>query len=98
MGLMGGFVPDVWSDGSEVTKVVAHIDSAGAGGFARISGDAWNRRVWGHLDSLAHEVVGAVDGCRLFCSVLGPLQSVQRAEIWEVILLLQAAAAVHVRG
>ena len=28
-----------------------------------------------HLYSLAHEVTGAVDRCRLFCSVLGPLPS-----------------------
>ena len=32
-------------------------------------------------------------GC---CSVPGPLQSVQRAQIWGVILLLQAAAAVRI--
>ena len=38
--------PDVWSDGSKVTNEVAHIDSASARGVARISGDAWNRRVW----------------------------------------------------
>ena len=40
--------------------------------------------------------VGAVEKCRVFCSVPGPLHSVQRAEIWGVILVLQAAAAVQI--
>ena len=34
--------------------------------------------------------------CWLYCSVPGPLQSVQRAEFLGVILLLQAAAAVQI--
>ena len=33
--------------------------------------------------------------CRGHCSVSGPLQSVQRAEFWGVMLALQAADAVH---
>ena len=33
--------------------------------------------------------------CRGFCSVLGPLQSVQRAEMWSVILALQSSGAVQ---
>ena len=33
--------------------------------------------------------------CRGFCSVPGPLQSVQRAELWGVILALQTTRAVH---
>ena len=37
-------------------------------------------------------VVGA---CRGFCSDPGPLQSVQRAEFWGVILALQANDGVH---
>ena len=37
-----------------------------------------------------------MDRCRLFCSVSSPLQSVQRAETWGVIVLLQAAVAFHV--
>ena len=89
--------PDVWSDGSKGSNEVARFDSADAGGFARMSGDAWSCRVWGHVDSLALEGGVAVDRCGLFCSVAGPLQSVLRAQIWGVIILVQAAAAVHVR-
>ena len=33
--------------------------------------------------------------CRGFCSVPGPLQSVQRAEFWGVILALEANDGVH---
>ena len=36
-----------------------------------------------------------VQCCRVFCSVPGPLQSVQRAEMWSVILALQSPDAVH---
>ena len=36
-----------------------------------------------------------VTSCWGFCSVLGPLQSVQRAEMWGVILALQSSRAVH---
>ena len=38
---------------------------------------------------------GDVQSCRGFCSVPGPLQSVQRAEMWGVILALQPSGAVH---
>ena len=38
---------------------------------------------------------GQVHSCRGFCSVPGPLQSVQRAEMWGVILALQSSSAVH---
>ena len=38
---------------------------------------------------------GKVQSCRGFCSVPGPLQSVQRAEMWCVILALQSSDAVH---
>ena len=36
-----------------------------------------------------------VSACRGFCSVPGPLQTVQRAELWGVILALQASDGVH---
>ena len=36
-----------------------------------------------------------VSACRGFCSVPGPLQSVQRAELWGDILALQATDGVH---
>ena len=88
--------PNMWSDGSCVTDDLAGISIAGSGFFSTESGMAWNVRTWGHSDdiSLGGEVGG--EGCRLLCSVPGPLQSVQRAENWGVILALQACTPVFV--
>ena len=38
---------------------------------------------------------GEVQSCKGFCSFPGPLQSVQRAVMWRVILALQSSGAVH---
>ena len=46
-----------------------------------------------HVDHVRPE--GGVQSCRGFCSDPGPLQSVQRAEIWGVILALQSSDAAH---
>ena len=89
-------VPDhsnVWSDGSLVLDQVTGVSSSGAGFFARQAGDCWDNRLWGHVDGLRS--AGAAQCCRGFCSVPGPLQSVQRAEMWGVILALQSSGAVH---
>ena len=85
--------PNVWSDGSLVLDQVTGVSSSGAGSFARQAGDCWSNRRWGHVDGLRS--VGAVQSCRGCCSVPGPLQSVQRAEMWGVILALQSSGAVH---
>ena len=50
-------------------------------------------RSWGQLD-LIHPA-GNFPSCRGFCSVPGPFQSIQRAELWGVILALQSSGAVH---
>ena len=53
------------------------------GFFARQSEHCWRGRRWGHVDGIS--VDPDVVSCRGFCSVPGPLQSVQRAEMWGVI-------------
>ena len=83
--------PDVWTDGSMVEDKVSGTSFAGAG-FS--SGRLWAERSWGHIDDGLDEN-GIVSSCRGYCSVLGPLQSVQRAELWGVILALQASGGVH---
>ena len=75
--------PDVWSDGSLVLDSFSGVGFAGCGVYAHESGAAWFGRQWGHLDLLPPLPDGAGEACRLYCSVLGPLQTVQRAEIWE---------------
>ena len=53
----------------------------------------WDVRSWGQVDLLRS--VGDFPTCRGFCSVPGLYQSVQRAEMWGVILALQSLGAVH---
>ena len=85
--------PNVWTDGSLVLDKVAGISSSGAGFFAHQSDHNWSARTWGQVDRL-HSVDVSLS-CRGFCSVPGPLQSVQRAEMWGVILALQSSDALH---
>ena len=61
--------------------------------FADSSDRFWSDRRWGHVDDV---VVGRNHACcRGFSSVPGPLQTVQRAEMWGVILALQSCRALH---
>ena len=86
--------PDVWTDGSLVEDKVSGSSSAGAGFSTGRSGRLWAERSWRHVDDGLHEN-GIVSSCRGYCSVPGPLQSVQRTELWGVILALQASGGVH---
>ena len=76
--------PNVWTDGSLVLDKVAGISSSGAGFFAHQAALSWDVRTWGQVDRLRS--IGEFPTCRGFCSVPGPYQSVQRAEMWGVIL------------
>ena len=71
--------PNVWTDGSLVLDRVADVSSSGAGFFANHAASFWDVRSWGQVDTLRS--VGDSPSCRGFCSVPGPFQSVQRAEI-----------------
>ena len=84
--------PEVWSDGSLVLDSVAGISAAGAGLFAHQSEHCWCR--WGHVDRVLLDRVP--HSCRGFVSVPGPLQTVQRAELWVATLALQSSDAVHI--
>ena len=57
--------------------------------YAHQTEDCWGGRRWSHVDRVRPK--GEVQSCRGFCSVPGPLQSVQRAEMWGVILALQSS-------
>ena len=85
--------PDVWTDGSLVLDRLAGVSSSGSAFFAHQSEHFWGGRRWGHVDSIRFDPGLAC--CRGFSSVPGPLQSVQRAEMWGVILALQTSRAVH---
>ena len=85
--------PDIWTDGGLVLDRVTGGSSSGAGFYAHQSEDCWGDRRWGHVDR--DRPGGEIPACKGFCSVPGPLQSVQRAEMWGVILALQSSGAVH---
>ena len=85
--------PHVWTDGSLVLDQATGASSSGARFCAHQSENCWGDRRWGHVDRARPE--GEIPSCRSFCSVPGPLQSVQRAEMWGVILALQSSSAVH---
>ena len=48
-----------------------------------------------HLDLLPFDAELGVERCSSYSSLPGPLQTVQRAEMWRVILALQALLPVH---
>ena len=48
--------PSVWSGGSRVMEEDSPFECAGAGVFARVSGEAWFHREWGYLDLLRPDV------------------------------------------
>ena len=76
--------PNIWSDGSLVLDPVTGVSSPGAGFCVHQSKNCWSGRRWGHVHHVRPE--GEFQFCKGFCSVPGPLQSVQRAEMWGVIL------------
>ena len=86
--------PEVWSDGSLVLDSVTGFLLLVLEVFAHQSELCWNSRRWCHVDRVQSDNVP--HSCRCFVSVPGPLQTVQRAELWVVILALQSSDAVHV--
>ena len=86
------------SDDLGVWNVADDLSGFGAGGcgvFAHLSGSGWFQRRWWHLDLLPADGGLSVERCTFFDSVPGPLKSVQRAEMWGVVLALQSSSAVH---
>ena len=86
--------PDVWTAGSFVDDKVSGVSSAGAGCFTFRVRRLWACWNWGHWDDDVRDG-SVVSACRGFHSVPGPLQTVQRAELWGVILSLQAGDGIH---
>ena len=85
--------PDVWTDGSLVLDRLTGVSSTGSGLFAHQAEHFWSGRRWDHVDGV--HINPHVASCSGFCSLPGPLQSAQRAEMWGVILALQTSSAVH---
>ena len=71
------------------------VCSGGAGIFAFASGSSWFRRSWGHLELLPPDPNTGSERSWVYFSVPRPLQTVQRAELWGVLVALQASRPVH---
>ena len=80
-------------ENSLVLDHLTDISSSGSGFFAHQAEHFWRHRRWGHVDGV--RIHPNIASCRGFCSVPGPLQTVQRAEMWSVILALQTSRAIH---
>ena len=87
--------PEVWSDGSYVVDELSGVGVGGCVVYSLRSGAGLFDRRWRHLELLTLDGNLGLERCVLFVSVRGPLQSVQRAELWVVILALQCSSAVH---
>ena len=74
--------PDVWTDGSLVLDRVTGVSSSGSGFFAHQDQRFWHGCRWGHVDGVHPDLDRS--SCRGFFSVPGPMQTVQRAEMWGV--------------
>ena len=85
--------PDVWTDGSRIEDKVSTVSSSGAGFSSGHSGRFWAERSWAHMIMMTRGIESCFLSWVLFCP--GPLQSVQRAELWGVILALHASCGVH---
>ena len=79
--------PNFWTDGSR--EPIPHLDVEIAGAGAII----FDSNHWGHAQDLDDPHEGS---SHIFSGVLGPIQSVQRAGYWGVILALQAHSGIHI--
>ena len=64
---------------------ISKIETAGSGVFGTVWRVAWKCRTWGHLDFMTDGDAQHEDSSKVFPSIPGPLQTVQRTELWGVI-------------
>ena len=63
------------------------------GAFIHSLAIVFGSHYWGHAQDLDDPHEG---GSHIFSGIPGPIQSVQRAEYWGVILALQAYSGIHI--
>ena len=85
--------PNIWTDGSREPIPHLDVEFAGAGAFVDSPAIIFDSNHWGHAQDLDGQQEG---NSHIFSGVLGPIQSVQRAEYWGVILALQAYSGIHI--
>ena len=85
--------PNIWTDGSREPIPHLDVEIAGAGAFVHSPAITFDDRHWGHAQDLDDPHEGS---SHIFSGIPGPIQSVQRAEYWGVILALQAYSGIHI--
>ena len=85
--------PDIWTGGCREPVPHLDVEVAGAGASVHSPAIIFDSNHWGHAQDLDDPHEGS---SHIFSGVLGPIQSVQRAEYWEVILALQAYSGIHI--
>ena len=85
--------PNIWTDGSREPIPHLDIEIAGAGAFIHSPAIIFDSNYWGHAQDLDDPHEGS---SHIFSGISGPIQSVQRAEYWGVILALQAYSGIHI--
>ena len=85
--------PNIWTDASREPIPHLDVDVAGAGAFVHSPSFIFVNHHWGHAQDLDDSNEGS---SHIFSGVLGPVQSVQRAEYWGVIIALQAYSGIHI--
>ena len=76
--------PNIWTDGSREPIPHLDVEVAGAGAFVHSPAIIFDSYHWGHAQDLDDPHEGR---SHIFSGVLGPIQSVQRAEYWVPFLL-----------
>ena len=85
--------PNIWTDGSREPIPHLDVEIAGACAFIHSPAFVFDSHTWGHAQDLDDPHEGS---SHIFSGIPGPIQSVQRAEYWGVILALQAYSGVHI--
>ena len=82
-------------DAQDMVDDVPHFDVevAEAGAFVHTPAIIFDSNHWSYAQDLGDPQEGS---SHIFSGVLGPIQSVQRAEYWGVILALQAYSGIHI--
>ena len=84
--------PYIWTDGSREPIPHLDVEVAVAGAFVHSPAIIFDSNHWGCAQDPDDPQEGS---SHIFSGVLGPIQSVQRAEYWGVILALQAYSGIH---
>ena len=83
--MMFQITPISGPDGSREPIPHLDVDIAGSGAFVHSPSFIFDSHHWGHAQDLDDPHEGS---SHIFSGVPGPIQSVQRAEYWSVILAL----------